>query len=349
MRERDMRILAVDDDETFLQLLRTVLGEAGYEDLETALCAEDAMRKVAEATSPFDCVLLDIAMPGTDGIELCRSIRALPDYRIKPILMLTAKLDDASIEQAFNAGASDYVTKPVRGLELGARIRTARLLAEQTRRSAGLERSAAQLASRLEKLARRPLDESFTIKGVSASMSDRDLEQLLMLLPSKIFATEAFALRIEGIQELYDNSSAEQFNALLTEVAGSISAKLSSTQHFISYAGSGVFGCVVLGSGRRELGIDLNSPGLWNLKSEAFGDETLDICVTMSRTRRPKLETGKGCVQTLRMATAGATEDRLMHRLQMELDQNRLRDGVIVPRRPRLGVSRRQRPTPIDA
>ncbi len=349
MKERDLRILAVDDDETFLQLLRTVLGEAGYEDLATAQSAQDAMRSITEAEEPFDCVLLDIAMPGTDGIELCRGIRALPDYRITPILMLTAKLDDASIEEAFNAGASDYVTKPIRGLELGARIRTARLLSEQMRRSVGLERSAAQLASRLEKLARRPLAEAFTIKGVSACMSDRDLEQLLVLLPSKIFATEAFALRIEGIEALYEKSSAEQFNALLTEVAASISAKLASSQHFISYAGSGVFGCVVLGSGRRIMETDFDAPDFWNLVTDALGAEPLDIRVTMSRTRRPKLQTGKGCVETLRTAIAGATEDRLMRRLQRELDQNRLREGLIVPRRPRLGVSRRQRPAPVDA
>ncbi|WP_210410481.1 PleD family two-component system response regulator [Oceanicola sp. D3] len=349
MREQDLRILAVDDDETFLQLLRTVLAEAGYQDLDTALHAQDAMQKITEAKQPFDCVLLDIAMPGIDGIELCGKVRALPDYRITPILMLTAKLDDASIERAFDAGASDYVTKPIRGLELGARIRTARLLAEQMRRSVGLERSAAQLASRLETLARRSLDEGFTIQGVAACMPDRDLEQMLELLPKTTVATEVFALRIEGIQDIYRNSTAEQFNALLTEVAGNISAKLASSQHFISYVGSGVFGCVVLGNGRRNLEVDVTRLEFWNLKTDVFGNGPQNIRVTMSRTRRPKVEPGKVCVQTLRTAIARATEERLMRRLQLEIDQTKRRDGIIVPRRPRLGGTRRPRPTPPEA
>ncbi len=344
-----MQILAVDDDKTFLQLLQSVLAAAGYDALETALSAPEAKKRIDEAESAFDCVLLDIDMPGIDGIELCRQIRAVAGYEITPILMLTAKLDDASIEGAFEAGATDYVTKPLRGLELGARIRTARLLTEQMRISVGLERSAAQLASRLGASARRPLEEAFVVEDVPACLSEKDLERVLSLLPANLFAIETFALRIEGIESLYEDADAVSYDALIRDVVQSVSRKLAPSQHFIAHAGDGVFGCVVVGRGRQDLNRNLYEPFFWNVETPALGDGPRVVQLSMTRVGRPKVESGKTCVDTLRTAIATASEDRLVLRLKALPDLSKPRPGHIVPKRPRLGARRRPRPVASQA
>ncbi|MCO6384639.1 PleD family two-component system response regulator [Oceanicola sp. 502str15] len=336
-----MQILAVDDDTTFLQLLKSVLTHAGYDQVETACDADSAEARIAAAKEPYDCILLDIQMPGTCGIELCARIRKLPDYAITPILMLTALLDEASIDRAFNAGASDYVTKPIKGLELGARIRTARLLAEQTRKSLGLERSEAQLSARLDKLMQVPVSEAVEIEGVPACVSQRDLEHLLSLLPEKILAIASFALRVEDIAEMNGAMTRDAFSGFLAEVAGTISHKLTPSQHYITYVGDGIFGCVVLGSGCRSFDLKADEPDFWNTRTEAMGGSPRNVRLRVNAAEGMEPETGKDCVDSLRSAIAGASEDGLMNRLQQKLDHSRAKEGVIVPRRPRLGITRR--------
>ena len=124
-----MRILAVDDEPLFLDLLQRVLVSAGYDDVATATDAKAAIDMICRATTVYDCILLDIRMPGTDGVELCRMIRDLPASRITPSLILTAGLDEATCDRAFRAGAIDYVYKPRKRLTLGATVRSAGMLA----------------------------------------------------------------------------------------------------------------------------------------------------------------------------------------------------------------------------
>jgi CheY-like chemotaxis protein len=123
-----MKILAVDDDPVALDILGATLTRANYLDLTLASSAEKALEKLGKTDVPFDCCLLDIQMPGIDGIELCAAIRDMPDYRHAPIVMITSLSDQGSIDRAYAAGATDYVTKPFNGLELGSRIRVAGIL-----------------------------------------------------------------------------------------------------------------------------------------------------------------------------------------------------------------------------
>ncbi|MGW0229648.1 MtrAB system response regulator MtrA [Actinopolymorpha singaporensis] len=111
------RILVVDDDMALAEMLGIVLRAEG---LEAVFCesGEGAMAKVRE-TKP-DVVLLDLMLPGKDGIEVCREIRAESDV---PIVMLTAKTDTVDVVLGLESGADDYVVKPFKPKELVARIR----------------------------------------------------------------------------------------------------------------------------------------------------------------------------------------------------------------------------------
>ncbi len=112
-------ILAIDDEPQLLAALSTILEGRGYR-LRTA--RNGAMGLDAVAVERPDVVLLDLAMPGVDGLEVCRRLRAVSRV---PILVLSALSDEARKVKALDAGADDYVTKPFGVEELLARIRAA--------------------------------------------------------------------------------------------------------------------------------------------------------------------------------------------------------------------------------
>lgn len=114
-------VLVVDDQNANLQLIGEVLDHAGYQ-VMPALSGEQAIAR-ASLRRP-DLVLLDIAMPGMNGVEACKRLRTLPGLDDLPILFVTAANDRASLVTAFAAGAVDYITKPFVVEELLARVRT---------------------------------------------------------------------------------------------------------------------------------------------------------------------------------------------------------------------------------
>ncbi|SEN45335.1 Response regulator receiver domain-containing protein [Loktanella fryxellensis] len=121
-----MRILAVDDEPFIRELLPLFTARAGFRDVATADGGNTALQMIAAAEQPFDCFLLDVNMPGMDGITLCRRIRALPGHDRTPVIVLTAMNDRDDVARAFAVGATDYVTKPFDLVALGARLEAAR-------------------------------------------------------------------------------------------------------------------------------------------------------------------------------------------------------------------------------
>jgi sigma-B regulation protein RsbU (phosphoserine phosphatase) len=140
-----MRILAVDDSEDARDLTEGALHSAGYDDVVTAASAWEALRildvgRTTDDQPSVDVVLLDIVMPEMDGIEACARIRSDARYADVPILMVTSLEDVESLSNAFVAGASDYITKPVNRIELVARVRAALKLKSELERRQARER-----------------------------------------------------------------------------------------------------------------------------------------------------------------------------------------------------------------
>jgi len=111
------RVLVVDDDGRIRQALSLALDDEGFA-VSTASSGEEAMTLLAR--DPVDTVLLDLMLPGTDGLTVCRRLRARGDL---PIIIVTARSESAEVIAGLEAGADDYVTKPVVAGELAARIR----------------------------------------------------------------------------------------------------------------------------------------------------------------------------------------------------------------------------------
>jgi DNA-binding NarL/FixJ family response regulator len=122
-------VLIVDDAPANLAMLHAALDDAGYRVL-VATDGEGALTSV-ERLSP-DIVLLDAVMPGMDGFETCRRLKADPASAHIPVVFMTGLTDSLHVVQGFRAGGSDYVTKPIETTEVLARIDTHLLAARQT-------------------------------------------------------------------------------------------------------------------------------------------------------------------------------------------------------------------------
>jgi two-component system KDP operon response regulator KdpE len=112
-------ILVVDNEPQIRRVMRTTLISEGFE-VDDAKCGDEALERIHLAK--YDLILLDINMPGTNGLETCRAIRAVSGV---PIIMLTVRTAERDKVQALDAGADDYITKPFSMPELLARARAA--------------------------------------------------------------------------------------------------------------------------------------------------------------------------------------------------------------------------------
>jgi len=116
------RILVVEDEEDILELVRYNLAKEGYH-VTGAITGEDALKKaVVEA---FDLIVLDLMLPGIDGLEVTKKLKSNRATEQIPIMMLSAKGEEADIVTGLELGADDYITKPFSPRVLIARVRTA--------------------------------------------------------------------------------------------------------------------------------------------------------------------------------------------------------------------------------
>jgi len=114
-------VLVVEDEDALATLLEYNLAKEGFR-VERAGDGEEGLLKVEEETP--DLVLLDWMLPKVSGVEVCRQLRARPDTRRTPVLMLTARGEDSDKVRGLDTGADDYVVKPFAMSELTARIRS---------------------------------------------------------------------------------------------------------------------------------------------------------------------------------------------------------------------------------
>lgn len=113
------RILVVDDEPHIRRVLEAILGSKGYQ----VMMASDGMEGLDElGQEAFDLVILDLMMPGASGLEILAKIRSNPHRSETPVIILTAKGQDADREAAMAGGANDFLTKPFSPKKLIARI-----------------------------------------------------------------------------------------------------------------------------------------------------------------------------------------------------------------------------------
>ncbi|MDD7968017.1 response regulator transcription factor [Actinomycetospora lemnae] len=183
------RVLLVEDDERIRQALGLALADEGYDVVETAT-GEEAL----EVVDPdLDVVLLDLMLPGIDGIEVCSTLRSRGDL---PIIIATARSDTADVIAGLEAGADDYVTKPLIAGELAARIKA--LL--RRRRPAGAEEAPGSPELRLGDLVISPGRESVERAGQPLHLTHTEFRLLVELATARgdVVTREQLLQRVWG-------------------------------------------------------------------------------------------------------------------------------------------------------
>jgi two-component system alkaline phosphatase synthesis response regulator PhoP len=112
-------VLVIDDENSVGTLLRFSLRQRGFR-VDTADSAAEGFRKAEQGS--FDLIVLDVALPGVDGIEACRQLKTLEQYAEAPIIMISSRGDSVTVDRARRAGAADYLVKPFTFEELLKRI-----------------------------------------------------------------------------------------------------------------------------------------------------------------------------------------------------------------------------------
>lgn len=190
MEVNDFKILLVDDEPDILEFVGYNLNKEGFQVI-TANNGQDAL-KLAKDQQP-NLILLDVMMPGMDGIETCDAIRNTPEIKNTLVAFLTARGEDYSQVAGFDAGADDYITKPIKPKVLISRIKALlrRGNAVTAEEAGALEYG--QLAIDLDKYQVR-------LKGKKLDLPRKEFELLTLLSsrPGKVFNREEILDRIWG-------------------------------------------------------------------------------------------------------------------------------------------------------
>lgn len=183
------KVLLVDDEVDILELLRYNLEREGFK-VTTATNGRDAL-KLAKSEKP-DLIVLDIMMPGMDGVEVCNQLRAMPEFKHTLIAFLTARTEDYSQIAGFEAGADDYISKPVRPKVFVTKVK-ALLKRSRTEKSEEKTLEANGVRIDLEKVLVHNGKEDLQLPK-----KEFELLALLMSKPGKVFKRDEIYAHIWG-------------------------------------------------------------------------------------------------------------------------------------------------------
>lgn len=182
-RTKRDRVLVVDDDASLAEMLSIVLEGEG---LTSTIVRSGAEVMGAFAEFKPDIVLLDIMLPGLDGVSVCRALRATSDV---PIIMLTAKSETPDVVRGLEAGADDYITKPFKNNELIARVRARLRRAEDLREPLTFGDIVIDPAAHTVTRAGRPIE---------LTPLEFDLLACLLSKPEQVFSRETLLTTVWG-------------------------------------------------------------------------------------------------------------------------------------------------------
>ncbi len=208
-----VKILVVDDEPDIVEFLSYNLRKEGFE-VAIAQDGEEALAR-AQQFQP-DIILLDIMMPKLDGVEVCRSLRQIPQFKDTLIAFLTARNEDYSQIAALDVGGDDYITKPIRPRVLISRIKA--LLRRKTRALAPEERPIIEAGDlKIDK------ERVLVFKGdreITLAKKEFELLSLLASKPGKVFSRDEIYRKIWGTQVIVGNRTIDVHIRKLREKLG---------------------------------------------------------------------------------------------------------------------------------
>ncbi|WP_170766523.1 response regulator [Ruegeria lacuscaerulensis] len=296
-----MKLLVVDDDPTFTELMVAELSLLGLNNVDFVHSGEAALDRIAASNTPYDCYLLDVEMPGMDGVELCEKITTDPSTNGAPVIMVSASSSLDHVDGAFAKGATDYLNKPLQRRELQGRMRMVQSLATQKHKLT-IANDNKPDASDLVNLSEIPNCIDYLAMQ----------NYVLKLGSLRINSFIAFGIHILNLPEVFAGKDRSgQLDALL-DVAETISESLDGAEYLMSYAGQGDYVVLLprvrgfdgepfenqletklseLAGWYKEAGevapvVQFGEPVYRNLFSLRAPDDLLDVAISSARSTR---------------------------------------------------------------
>lgn len=186
------KVLVVDDEKLIVKGIRFSLEQDGIE-VDCAYDGDEAIAKAKE--TEYDVVLLDVMLPGHDGLEVCQAIREFSDM---PIIMLTAKGGDMDKILGLEYGADDYISKPFNILEVKARIKAIIRRSSKSRRQKKEEKSDGMIGSGDLKMDTEGRRVFIGDREINLTAKEFDLLELLVRNPNKVYSRESLLTYVWG-------------------------------------------------------------------------------------------------------------------------------------------------------
>ncbi|MBL8378251.1 MAG: response regulator [Burkholderiales bacterium] len=237
------RVLVVDDTPANVKLLEGILTFKGFE-VVTAASGPEGLKKLAE--SPPDIVLLDIMMPGMSGYDVCKAIRSEPGTALLPVVLVTSLDPQGERIKGIEAGADDFLTKPINQPELLARVRSLLRIKELTDKSEALAQELAQLNASLEARVAEQMEQLERLGRLKSFFSANVAEGILAAGGAKLLETHrrmitVVFLDLRGFTAFTDTNEPEEVMEVLSEyhrVAGAAVTRWGGTVE--RFAGDGI-------------------------------------------------------------------------------------------------------------
>lgn len=189
MKKKDIKILLVDDEKDILEIVGYNLSQEGYQ-ISTASNGKEAIIKAKKELPQL--IILDVMMPEMDGIEACENIRKIPELQDTIITFLTARSEDYSQVAGFDAGADDYIAKPIKPKVLVSKVKALlRRLKEDTKTTSTLTVGNIEINREEYKIINNG-------KEVILPRKEFELFYLLATKPGKVFTREEILDKVWG-------------------------------------------------------------------------------------------------------------------------------------------------------